>query len=110
MSVIKSRECSKEVIYELSKHSGYSSYQIEQVVESVFEFINKEIKRGSRDAIRLPKLGSLQISKKREMNEIHNIPNGILEIKNKMGFYTNVNEIRVQEILDRYKDEFSKNR
>lgn len=110
MSAIKSRECTREVIAELAVYSGYSTKQIEEVINSVYAFIQHEIKKGSRDTIRLSRLGSLQISKQREMNLIHNHEGGILKVKNETGIYTNVNPKRCEEILNRYKDEFDKHR
>lgn len=110
MSILRKRECTDKVMIELSQYSGYDVKTIREVIDSVYDMIELEMKRGSRETIRLPKLGSLQISKKREMNEIHNIPNGILNRKNTIGVYTNVNPKRNAEILKRYKDEFDKDR
>ena len=110
MSVIHSRECSAEVMLEIHKYSGYSIKQIEEVIDSAYAFLNTEIDRGTREPIRLPKLGSFQISRKRENNEIHNIPDGILNRKHTIGVYSNVNPKRIEELLTRYKNEFSKNK
>lgn len=109
MSVIPKRECSREVMLKLAKQSGYKVEIIEEVIDSVYEFIYLQIQSGSRETIRLPKLGSFQISKKREMNEIHNKPDGILNRKNTIGIYTNVNERRLKELREKYRNEFNQN-
>ena len=110
MSIFKSRECSKNVYVKLSKESGYSIQQIEEVINSVYDFINLQIKSGERNPIRIPKLGSFQISKTKEARLTHNIPNGILNRKNELGVLSNVNPKRIEELLKKYKDEFDKDK
>jgi len=64
----KRNEVKQEIYKEISKETGASMNEIERCVEMQFEFIEKTIKKGEFDTIRLPYLGKFTVNPKRVQN------------------------------------------
>lgn len=86
---LKNRECSADIILEVKDATGYSIEEITDVMSSFFAFVKNEVANNTKRDIRLPYLGRLIVSQRKEKYLLHKGMHQMIHQKKLYGKYYN---------------------